>query len=120
MDNDDFEASDERIHKWLTGFLEGMSGANHKWIPIIKQLCRDLNEAHNEILRQQGVTEADYNKYDWPEWTNQANSIRWAECEIRERLAKTDIWTLYPSKKQPAVSSGGKTGIIKQGRKNDG
>lgn len=109
MTNEEFEASDERIHQWLTGFIEGMTGTNHKWIPIIEQLCRDLNEAHNEILRQQGVAEADFNKYDWPEWSPQANSIRWAERETKTRLAKTDHWTLYPTP-QPIKGEKGKSG----------
>lgn len=64
--------------------------------PLIQQLCRDLNEAHNEILRLQNVTEDDFGKWDWPEWSPQANSIRWAERVLQGRLAKTTQWTLFP------------------------
>lgn len=109
MENRDFEAAEDLVERWLRGYLEGMSKTNHKLIPLIHQLCRDLNEAHNEILRQQGVPEADFNKYDWPEWTPQANSIRWAERETRTKLAKTDHWTLYPSS-EPTRPETGKTG----------
>lgn len=111
MENQDFEAAEDLVDRWLKGYLEGMSKTNQKLIPLIGQLCRDLNEAHNEILRQQGVAESDFNKYDWPEWTPQANSIRWAERETKTRLAKTDNWTLYPSK-EPAPVTQGKTGRI--------
>lgn len=100
MTNEEWERSNDLTERWLGGYLEGMSKTNQKLIPLIQQLCRDLNEAHNEILRQQGVAETDYNKFDWPEWTNQANSIRWAERETRVRLAKTNHWTLYPTKVQ--------------------
>lgn len=99
MANEEYEAAEELVDRWLKGHLEGMSKTNQKLIPLIEQLCRDLNEAHNEILRQQGVPESDFNKYDWPEWSPQANSIRWAERETHVRLAKTDHWTLYPSVK---------------------
>lgn len=112
MADEEYEASDERIHQWLKGFLEGMTGTNHKLIPLIEQLCRDLNEAHNELLRQQGVPEADWGKFDWPEWTNQANSIRWAERATKTRLAKTDQWTLYPATTIDDQPNAGKQGSI--------
>lgn len=98
QDENAFEAAEDLVDRWLKGYLEGQSAANGKWVPMIEQLCRDLNEAHNEILRQQGVPESDLNKFDWPEWTPQANSIRWAERETKTRLAKTNHWTLYPQK----------------------
>lgn len=111
MTNEEWERSCDLVDRWLRGYLEGMSKTNHKLIPLIEQLCRDLNEAHNEILRQQGVVESDYGKYDWPEWGPQANSIRWAERETKTRLAKTDAWTLYPANQQ-ATTLQGKTGRI--------
>lgn len=86
----------KHANDWLKGFGEGVIEAGNILRPIVQQLCRDLNEAHNEILRQQGVAESDYNKYDWPEWTNQANSIRWAEGVLKKKLTKTNHWTLYP------------------------
>lgn len=112
MANKDFEAACDLVDRWLKGYLEGMSDTNRKLIPLVQQLCRDLNEAHNEILRQQGVPESDYGKYDWPEWTPQANSIRWAERETHTRLAKTNHWTLYPSQAEPAKAESGKSGTV--------
>ena len=106
MANEEYEAAEELVDRWLKGHLEGMSKTNQKLIPLVEQLCRDLNEAHNEILRQQGIAESDFNKYDWPEWTPQANSIRWAERETHTRLAKTDQWTLYPSAALPQRETG--------------
>lgn len=64
--------------------------------PMIEQFCRDLNSAHNEILRAQGVDEKDFDKYDWPNWSPQANSIRWAERLLKKKLAKTNTWSEYP------------------------
>jgi hypothetical protein len=114
MDNAAFETAEERVAKWLEGYGEGMSAVYKRYVPMIKQLCRDLNEAHNEILRQQGVSESDFNKYDWPEWSPQANSIRWAEGETKTKLAKTDNWTLYPSVASIEHHDNGKTGVINE------
>lgn len=61
---------------------------------LIEQLCRDLNNAHNEIIKLQ--SQDDPAGFDWPEWTPQANSIRWAERLLGKRLAKTDSWTMFP------------------------
>src|SRR5438105_10269822 len=61
---------------------------------LVEQLCRNLNEAHDEIMKLQHC--ADPQKYDWPEWTPQANSIRWAEEMLGKKLAKTTAWTLFP------------------------
>jgi hypothetical protein len=58
---------------------------------MIEQFCRDLNDAHNEILRLQGVQPEDYSKYDWPEWSAPANSIRWAERVLGKSLSKTSL-----------------------------
>ena len=46
---------------------------------MVEQFCRDLNQAHDEILRLQDVPQDQWGNLDWPEWTPQANSIRWAE-----------------------------------------
>jgi hypothetical protein len=94
--NSEFQQAEERVNRWLIGYGEGVIDTAKRLCPVIKQLCRDLNEAHNEILRQQGVPESDWGKFDWPEWTNQANSIRWAEDILKVKMAKTDNWTRYP------------------------
>ena len=62
---------------------------------LIEQLCRDLNQAHDEIMKLQGVECPQI--YDWPEWTPQANSIRDAEKLLGKKLSKTDRWTMFPS-----------------------
>jgi len=61
------------------------------WGAMIEQFCRDLNEAHNEILRLQGVPPEQYAAYDWPEWSAPANSIRWAEKTLGKPLSKTSL-----------------------------
>jgi hypothetical protein len=65
---------------------------------LIEQLCNDLNQAHDELMKIQG--EAHPESLDWPEWTPQANSIREAEKLIARKLAKTDAWTLFPDSQQ--------------------
>lgn len=71
---------------------------------LIAQLCRDLNQAHDELMRAQGIT--DPSTLDWPEWTPQANSIREAESMLCRRLAKTNQWTMYPEPKSKVTLSG--------------
>lgn len=99
LTNEEYEQAEENVDRWLKGRLEGQSYMTKQLCPLIEQLCRDLNEAHNEILRQQGVVESDYSRFDWPEWSSQANSIRWAENVLKKRLAKTCNWTCYPWQK---------------------
>ena len=64
---------------------------------LIEQLCKDLNQAHDELMRVQGATDEQVASHDWPEWTPQANSIRAAEKLLGRKLAKTNRWTLYPA-----------------------
>lgn len=64
---------------------------------LIEQLCKDLNQAHDELMLAQGATREQAAKLDWPEWTPQANSIRAAERLLGKRLAKTIAWTEFPS-----------------------
>lgn len=61
---------------------------------LVRALVWSLNDAHNEILKLQGCT--DLYRYDWPEWSSPANSIRWAEKMLGEKLAKTNIWSMFP------------------------
>ena len=61
---------------------------------LIEQLCVDLNSAHDELCKLQGIEPTEY---DWPEWSTCANSIRAAEKLLKKRLAKTESWTLYPA-----------------------
>lgn len=51
---------------------------------------RDLNDAHNEILRLQGVKPEEYGKFDWPEWSGPANSIRWAERRLNKQFIEDE------------------------------
>lgn len=102
---EEFEVAEERVAKWLEGYVKGRFDRDSFYLPMVEQFCRDLNEAHNEILRLQGVGEKDFNRHDWPEWTPQANSIRWAEGQLKKKLAKTDIWTLYPERERSTPSA---------------
>jgi hypothetical protein len=52
----------------------------------LEQACRDLQQAHDEVMRQQGCEHPE--RYDWPVWTPQANTIRWAERLLGKSLAK--------------------------------
>lgn len=61
---------------------------------MILQLVEDLNQAHDVICKLQGL---DPEKHDWPEWSPQANTIRWFEELFARKLAKTEAWTLFPS-----------------------
>ena len=62
----------------------------------LEQACYDLNQAHDEIMKAQGASNKEAQKHDWPEWTPQANTIRWAERILEKRLSKTRMWTNYP------------------------
>lgn len=62
----------------------------------LEQACVDLNDAHDEILRVQGVEAEAFGRHDWPEWSGPANTIRRAEQLLGKRLAKTNAWTHYP------------------------
>jgi hypothetical protein len=63
---------------------------------MIEQFCRDLNAAHNEILKLQGCDSARFNDFDWPSWSAQANSLRWASRRLGKRVGKTDITNDVP------------------------
>jgi len=43
---------------------------------VMDQADKDLKSAHAEICKLQGLDPA---KHDWPQWSPQANSIRWHE-----------------------------------------
>lgn len=55
----------------------------------LEQACHDLQQAHNEVLRAQGCDESDFGRYNWPSWSPQANTIRWAERLLGHDLSKT-------------------------------
>lgn len=73
---------------------------------MAEQFCVDLNQAHDELMIAQGITPEEAKQHDWPEWTPQANSIRWAEKILKRRLAKTTAWTLYPNPRPSARLTG--------------
>ncbi len=54
----------------------------------LEQACRDLQQAHDEIVVLQGVTRDAARNHDWPQWTPQANTIRWAEKLLGKELGK--------------------------------
>lgn len=78
---------------------------------MIEQFCADLNLAHDELMKTQGATREQSARLDWPEWTPQANSIRWAEQLLGKKLAKTDQWTLFPSVGRKAKKSESSCGM---------
>jgi hypothetical protein len=61
---------------------------------MIEQFCVDLNAAHDEILRLQGVAPDNWMDFDWPQWSAPANSIRWAERYLNKPLSKTNLRSL--------------------------
>lgn len=77
-------------------------------LELLEQLCKDLNQAHDTIVKLQSQDNArlDRVQYDWPEWTPQANSIRMAERILGKKLAKTNQWTLYPDNLEGHVQPG--------------
>jgi len=52
----------------------------------LEQACRDLQQAHDELMRAQGAEHPE--RHDWPKWTPQANTIRWAERLLGKPLGK--------------------------------
>lgn len=70
------------------------SVADNRHLDLIEQLCRDLSQAHDELMRAQGIGDK-VATLDWPEWTPQANSIRMAERVLGKRLAKTNAWSEF-------------------------
>ena len=80
------------------------AGAVGELRDAVEQMCADLNQAHNEVCKMQGI---DPERHDWPEWTPQANSIRWAERHLGKRLAKTDAWSEFPSRDTSETLKGG-------------
>lgn len=54
----------------------------HALEQVMQQAERDLASAHAEICKLQGLDPA---AHSWPEWTPQANTLRWFEA-IRERF----------------------------------
>lgn len=63
---------------------------------MIEQFCRDLNAAHDELLKLQNVPADKFGEYDWPEWSGPANSIRWAEKLTGKPLSKTSLRAAPP------------------------
>jgi len=54
----------------------------------LEQACRDLQQAHNEIVVLNGIPRDYADRHDWPQWTPQANTIRWAERLLGKELGK--------------------------------
>lgn len=50
---------------------------------VMTQAEHDLKSAHAELCKLQGI---DASRNTWPDWSPQANSIRWFKA-IRERFA---------------------------------
>lgn len=50
---------------------------------LMSMTAGDLKSAHAEIVKLQGGDPA---KYDWPEWTPQANTLRWIAA-VKEKFS---------------------------------
>lgn len=74
--------------------VESLSNLTDELERMAECFCCDLNQAHDAIMKHQGCEDPE--NYDWPEWTPQAHSIRWAEKMLQKKLAKTNNWTHYP------------------------
>jgi hypothetical protein len=77
------------IDRISDGIKKGISISNDEVKELklaLEQACNDLNSAHDEICKLQKI---DPKKFDWPEWTPQANTIRWAEKLLGKKLSKT-------------------------------
>lgn len=57
----------------------------------LEQACHDLQQAHNELMKAQGASHEEALKMKWPEWSPQANTIRWAEEILDTDLRKQDF-----------------------------
>lgn len=51
-------------------------------VAVMNQAEADLKSAHAEICK---LSEIDPLKHDWPDWSPQANSLRWFKA-IREKF----------------------------------
>lgn len=86
--------ADKALAEYESARAQPASVGDARHFDLIEQLCRDLNQAHDELMRAQGAGgRAD--KLDWPEWTPQANSIRAAERLLGKKLAKTNAWSEF-------------------------
>ena len=65
---------------------------------VMYQAENDLASAHAEIIKLQGKDPKDYT---WPEWSPQANTLRWF-AQIRQRFSIAD-----PRGHNPTHSSAG-------------
>jgi hypothetical protein len=77
-------------HVWMSAPVTMRTGAPTD-AAMIEQFCRDLATAHDELLRSQGVPDAKWNDYDWPEWSGPAHSIRWATERLGRDMSKRGL-----------------------------
>ncbi len=73
--------------EWLEYNEDQSKEEINKLKSALEQACYDLNSAHDEICKRQ---KTDPEKSDWPEWTPQANTIRWAEELLNKKLSKSN------------------------------
>jgi hypothetical protein len=58
-----------------------MSDMSNDFAKLMAQVESDLKSAHAEICKLQGF---DPGKHTWPEWSPQANTLRWI-AELRAK-----------------------------------
>ena len=66
--------------------LDPLLTENKELKRALEQACRDLQQAHDELMKAQGCESP--RDFDWPRWTPQANTIRWAERLLGKPLGK--------------------------------
>ena len=84
----------DKLFLELSQFTKAKTAREIELENLVEQLCNDLNQTHDELLGAKGNPNP--SELDWPGWTPQANSVRWAERLLGKKLAKTDAWTMFP------------------------
>lgn len=70
---------------------------------VMRQAEHDLKSAHAEICKLQNL---DLAKHEWPEWSSQANSLRWFDA-IREKFPAPQCADCgYPLDNKPVFLGG--------------
>ena len=70
------------------GFEQTLAERQSELERALEQACKDLQQAHDELLKAQGCAEDKLVGYGWPMWSPQANTIRWAESLLGKDFSK--------------------------------
>lgn len=75
---------------------ERNKATNENLRDALEQCCKDLNQVHTQWMEHQGAE--DGTNYDFPEWTPQANTLRWAEKLLGKRFVKDPRNSRFPKR----------------------